>query len=248
VCHASFSLEFLRWKFWIRFGDGDRPLVFVGHGDGGLVLKQALVKLLDESGSYKDLPSNLCGIVFYGGTNTKLTNKHGPLIRCPLQFKSAHFGRCWPLLDEIKDYSDLECQLTDVLDSNDICTPTSKDDPRYLEHQCNDVMDSDDICTPTSKDDPNYLTLLEFLRQFLPKGLYQTIDDKKVMIFPHQTLNPNSFTLLEFLRQFLPKALYQTIDDKKVMIFPHQTLNFELIIQLHAILHMFINILYIFMT
>jgi hypothetical protein len=99
VCHASFSLEFLRWKFWIRFGDGDRPLVFVGHGDGGLVLKQALVKLLDESGSYKDLPSNLCGIVFYGGTNTKLTNKHGPLIRCPLQFKSAHFGRCWPLLD-----------------------------------------------------------------------------------------------------------------------------------------------------
>jgi hypothetical protein len=156
-------------------------------------------------------------------------------------------GECG-LVQEIKDYSDLECQLTDVLDSNDICTPTSKDDPRYLERQCNDVMDSDDICTPTSKDDPNYLTLLEFLRQFLQKGLYQTIDDKKVMIFPHQTLNPNSFTLLEFLRQFLPKALYQTIDDKKVMIFPHQTLNFELIIQLHAILHMFINILYIFMT
>jgi hypothetical protein len=68
------------------------------------------------------------------------------------------------LVQEIKDYSDLERQLTDVMDSND-------------------------ICTPTSKDDPNYLTLLEFLQQFLPKGLHQTIDDKKVMIFPHQTLN-----------------------------------------------------------
>jgi hypothetical protein len=91
------------------------------------------------------------------------------------------------LVQEIKDYSDLECQLTDVMDSND-------------------------IYRPTSKDDPNYLTLLEFLRQFLPKGLYQT-------------LKPNHFTLLGFLRQFLPKGRYQTIDDKKVMSFPHQTLN-----------------------
>jgi hypothetical protein len=75
------------------------------------------------------------------------------------------------------------------MDSNDISTPTSKDDPSYLEWQLTDVMDSNDIYTPTSKEDPSYLTVLEFLRQFLPKGLYQTIDDKKVMIFPHQTLN-----------------------------------------------------------
>jgi len=81
-----------------------------------------------------------------------------------------------------------------------------------LERQFNDVVDSNDICTPTSKEDPSYYTLLEFLQQFLPKGLHQTIDDKKVTIFPHQTL------------------------------------NFELIIQLHAILHMFIIMFYIFMT
>jgi len=54
--------------------------VFVGHGYGGLVLKQALVKLHCESDMWEDLRSNLCGIVFYGGTNTKLTNKHGPLL------------------------------------------------------------------------------------------------------------------------------------------------------------------------
>ncbi len=41
------------------------------------MLKQALVKLHDES---VDLQSYLCGIMFYGGTNTKLTNKHGPLL------------------------------------------------------------------------------------------------------------------------------------------------------------------------
>ncbi len=82
MCHASFSLRILRRSRnrLIGVGDGYRPLVFVGHGYGGLVLKQALVKLHDQSGSYKDLQSNLCGIVFYGGTNTKLTNKHGPLL------------------------------------------------------------------------------------------------------------------------------------------------------------------------
>jgi hypothetical protein len=49
------------------------PLVFVGHGYGGEVLKQALVELHDESGLYKDSQSNLCGIMFYGVTNTKFT-------------------------------------------------------------------------------------------------------------------------------------------------------------------------------
>jgi hypothetical protein len=68
------------------------------------------------------------------------------------------------LVQEIKDYSDLERYRIEVMD-------------RY------------DICTPTSKEDPSYYALLEFLQQFLPKGLHQTIDDKKVMIFPHQTLN-----------------------------------------------------------
>ncbi len=88
------------------------------------------------------------------------------------------------MVQEIKDYSDLECQFSEVMDSND-------------------------SCTPTSKKDPSYYTLLEFLQQFLPKGLHQTIDDKKVMIFPH---------------------------------------HFELIIELHAILHLLMNILFIFMT
>ncbi len=73
VCHASFSLLELSWTI---SKDQDRQgcrLVFVGHGYGGFVLQQALVKLHDQSGSYKDLQSNLCGIVFYGGTNTKFT-------------------------------------------------------------------------------------------------------------------------------------------------------------------------------
>jgi len=77
VCHASFSLAELRWRISIR--DKDRQgssLVFVGHGYGGLVLKRTLVTLhdrlgFDRLGFYKDLRSNLCGIVFYGGTNTK---------------------------------------------------------------------------------------------------------------------------------------------------------------------------------
>jgi hypothetical protein len=48
-----------------------------------------------------------------------------------------------------------------------------------LERHFIEVMDSNDICTPTSEEDPSYYTLLEFLQQFLPKGLHQTIDDKK---------------------------------------------------------------------
>jgi hypothetical protein len=80
VCHASFSLHYLHRQISIGVGDGYRPLVVVGHGYGGLVLQQALVELHRYSHVYEDLLSNLCGIVFYGGTNTKLTNKHGPLL------------------------------------------------------------------------------------------------------------------------------------------------------------------------
>ncbi len=80
MCHASFSFDYLCRDFGIGVGDGYRPLVFVGHGYGGLVLKQALVMFHRQSNIFQDLRSNLCGIVFYGGTNTKLTNKHGPLL------------------------------------------------------------------------------------------------------------------------------------------------------------------------
>jgi hypothetical protein len=74
VCHTSFSLYELDWEFFSGKKDGQGcPLVFVGHGYGGLVLKQALVKLHDQSGLYEDLQSNLCGIVFYGGTDRMLT-------------------------------------------------------------------------------------------------------------------------------------------------------------------------------
>jgi len=82
VSHASFSLEYLHEEFFIEYeqdGQG-RPLVFVGHGYGELVLKQALVELHHPPYIFKDLRSNLCGIVFYGGTDTKLTNKHGLLL------------------------------------------------------------------------------------------------------------------------------------------------------------------------
>jgi hypothetical protein len=80
VCHASFSLVNLCGKCLIRVSNEYRPLVFVGHGYGGLVLKQTLVELHRQSHRYEDLRSNLCGVVFYGGTNTKLTNKQGPLL------------------------------------------------------------------------------------------------------------------------------------------------------------------------
>jgi len=85
VCHASFSLESLHHKFSIEYkqdGQG-RPLVFVGHGYGGLVLKEVLVEL-HHPYTYEDLRrlihKTLCGIVFYGGTNTKLTNKHSLML------------------------------------------------------------------------------------------------------------------------------------------------------------------------
>jgi len=86
VCHASFSLEYLHKEFPIEYeqdGQG-RPLVFVGHGYGGLVLKKVLVEVHHPSYGNEDLRrlihKTLCGIVFYGGTNTKLTNKHGLML------------------------------------------------------------------------------------------------------------------------------------------------------------------------
>jgi hypothetical protein len=92
VCHTSFSLGVLHWRISIE--DKDRqgcPLVFVGHGYGAWVLKQALVELHNQLGLYEDLQSNLCGIVFYGGTNTKLTWLKDWLLKDPLLALSEHF-------------------------------------------------------------------------------------------------------------------------------------------------------------
>jgi len=155
-----------RFEFSIGVGDGYRPLVFVGHGYGGLMLKQTLVELHRHSHINKDVLSNLCGIVFYAGTNTKFTNKGWPWRLFSLMFKTVEdylselsklfeaaldlkkvnvcvVNKNKSILQEIKDYSDLE---------------------RYFI----EVMDSNDICTPTSKEDPSYYALLEFLQQFLP--------------------------------------------------------------------------------
>jgi len=64
-----------------------------------LVLKQVLVEFHHPSYVYEDLRrlihKTLCGIVFYGGTNTKLTNKHGPMLmenKGRLSRLSEHFG------------------------------------------------------------------------------------------------------------------------------------------------------------
>jgi hypothetical protein len=79
----------LRQQISIGVGDGYRPLVFVGHGYGGLVLKQALVVLHHHSNNYKVLQSNLCGIVFYARTNTKFTNKGWLWRLFSLMFKTV---------------------------------------------------------------------------------------------------------------------------------------------------------------
>jgi hypothetical protein len=58
------------------YGNGQsRPLVFVGHGYGALVLKQTLINPLSDFS--KKLLCNLCGIVFYGAVQhlkTRSTN------------------------------------------------------------------------------------------------------------------------------------------------------------------------------
>ncbi len=97
-------------------------------------------------------------------------------------------GECG-LVQEVEDYSDLECHFIDVMDSNDICTPTSKEDPSYYT-----LLEFLRQFLPKGRHqiDRSYRTVVKFQRQvfgFLLKGLHQTIDDKKVMIFPHQTLN-----------------------------------------------------------
>ncbi len=80
MCHPSFSLHILGHRIFRQDKDGQGlSFVLVGHGYGSLVLKQVLVGHA-QSGFYRDLRSYLCGIVFYGGTNTKLTNKHGPML------------------------------------------------------------------------------------------------------------------------------------------------------------------------
>ncbi len=91
MCRTSFSLlQSCRLISKDKDGQGS-SLVFVGHGYGSLVLKRALVKLHAQSGLFKDLQSNLCGIVFYGGTNTKLTGLKDWLLERHLLELSERF-------------------------------------------------------------------------------------------------------------------------------------------------------------
>ncbi len=53
------------------------------------MLKQALVELHRGLDIFKDLRINLCGIVFYAGTNTKFTNKGWPWRLFSLMFKTV---------------------------------------------------------------------------------------------------------------------------------------------------------------
>jgi hypothetical protein len=96
----------------------------VGHGYGGLVLKEALVKLHDQWGAHKDLRSNLCGIMFYGGTNTKLTNKHDSMFK-------ENKGSLWRffslMFETVKDHSsELSKRFEATLDFKDHSSELSK--------------------------------------------------------------------------------------------------------------------------
>ncbi|KAK3172205.1 hypothetical protein Dsin_033134 [Dipteronia sinensis] len=152
----------------VAAGIGSRPVVFVTHSMGGLVVKQMLHKA--KSDNIVNLVNNTVGIVFYS---------------CP------HFGKqtCrYALIEELRSNSPRLIELNDyirhlhkkgALDVLSFCevmedrgwafwmeiVPIESAYPGFGELVVLDSTDHINSCKPVSRADPSYKEILEFLRK-----------------------------------------------------------------------------------
>ncbi|XP_024022941.1 uncharacterized protein LOC21408749 isoform X2 [Morus notabilis] len=133
-------------------GIGDRPVVFVTHSMGGLVVKQMLYKAKTEN--VDNLVKNTIGVVFYS---------------CP------HFGskladmpwRMGLVLRPAPSIGELRSGSTRLIELNDFTRQLHKKGLLDVLSFCEVLESTDHInsCKPLSRADPSYTETLEFLRK-----------------------------------------------------------------------------------
>ncbi|KAI9200358.1 hypothetical protein LWI28_006554 [Acer negundo] len=169
----------------VAAGIGSRPVVFVTHSMGGLVVKQMLHKA--KSDNIVNLVNNTVGIVFYscphfGSKLADMPWRMGLVLRPAPTIGELRSGS--PRLVELNDYirrlhkkgaldvlSFCETKVTPIVEGYGgwafrmEVVPIESAYPGFGELVVLDSTDHINSCKPVSRADPSYTEILEFLRK-----------------------------------------------------------------------------------
>ncbi|KAK2657668.1 hypothetical protein Ddye_010720 [Dipteronia dyeriana] len=169
----------------VAAGIGSRPVVFVTHSMGGLVVKQMLHKA--KSDNIVNLVNNTVGIVFYscphfGSKLADMPWRMGLVLRPAPTIVELRSGS--PRLVELNDYirhlhkkgaldvlSFCETKVTPIVEGYGgwafrmEIVPIESAYPGFGELVVLDSTDHINSCKPVSRADPSYREILEFLRK-----------------------------------------------------------------------------------
>ncbi|PRQ27622.1 putative alpha/Beta hydrolase [Rosa chinensis] len=178
----------------VAAGIGDRPVVFVTHSMGGLVVKQILSKAKSEN--INNLVNNTVGIVFYscphfGSKLADMPWKMGFVLRPAPTIGELTSGS--PRLVQLNDYirhlhkkgllqvlSFCETKVTPIVEGYGgwafrmEIVPIESAYPGFGELVVLESTDHINSCKPLSRSDPSYTEILEFLRKLKTSSEKQT--------------------------------------------------------------------------
>lgn len=187
MCFNSTSQEILKKLENARVGMGDRPVVFVTHSLGGVLVKQVLLdSVAGKEGSQSHLLDYVNGVVFYGvphhgspiaqriqafrpqTLNTLGIEQHPvtahlhgtPHLTMLNEWcKTAFIERNIPALSLGET---VPCRLP-VIGIEALVVPPTSANPNFGDFQLLEDSTHIDVCKPQAKDDPRYSIVKDFI-------------------------------------------------------------------------------------
>ncbi|CAG2216688.1 SERAC1 [Mytilus edulis] len=170
---------------------GSRPIIWVGHSMGGLLIKQIL-SIADDTPGLDNIVNNTVGVLFYstphrGSSLAHLSNQASLIVAPTVEVKEM--GRDSPMLRRLhKDFQQLvmehgiPCLSFGELEKTQIRTPKLKmlivppesSDPGIGEFHAMKTSHLN-ICKPWDRDSELYTETLKFIRRCLLQGRIENI-------------------------------------------------------------------------
>ncbi|VDI56079.1 Hypothetical predicted protein [Mytilus galloprovincialis] len=170
---------------------GSRPIIWVGHSMGGLLIKQIL-SIADDTPGLDNIVNNTVGVLFYstphrGSSLAHLSNQASLIVAPTVEVKEM--GRDSPMLRRLhKDFQQLvmehglPCLSFGELEKTQIRTPKLKmlivppesSDPGIGEFHAMKTSHLN-ICKPWDRDSELYTETLKFIRRYLLQGRIENI-------------------------------------------------------------------------
>ncbi|TVY67461.1 Protein SERAC1, partial [Lachnellula suecica] len=214
-----------------RGDEAQRPIIFIGHSLGGLVIKQALVTAHKEH-RYAAIYNSTCGIIFFGtphrGSNlaiygsavarvpTILANKPGAKLLKTLKkdskalgtlserFRAQHEVRAYEIVSFYETRAMKKLQTLVVEIASALLTPPGET-PTW-EHQIPVDATHRDMCRFSSAEDETYQTAVRCIKRIhMGSAAMNIVVENEFYIVPH-SVNPH-FTGRNDIRRQLSEAL-----------------------------------------